>query len=950
MKSKMKWSDIHDWLFSKKTLLFVSSFPVLWFLHLRIESLVLKVLPKLLLIPSDYPKVNDLIFFVFALAFIYYFFRKWVKYYKPSFFQAYFCSVLLACYWFERSAVCNQLLEFHSFPHLKYSDCLNLLFLYPMAYLFPSIRYNSKQEVDNFFAEDNPLVEEEKEVVSLITVIRYLLEKMNGALKQLRSKLNFRSKKLGIKQDTITTESIDFYKILAEKVSKQKFVKAFTIGILGQWGSGKTTFLGQFKTELKKISPKTIIVEFNAFHNSDDKNIINDFFQTITKEVRKYDASLSSDFEEYVKYLTGQKETVFLKPLYDLYTLFITDRVSTAKDQYEKINKALKRLDRQIVVMIDDLDRSTEKEIIEILKIIRNTANFTNTVYMVAIDKQYVINQFSSIYKENAFLKKFFQYEYVLPPLYQSKLENYFLDLIFSAKAKVILSDFLFNNTVSNASESFKICFEIIRNHRDAIKLANSINIDYSIIGNEINLIDLLFLNILKINFTLLYNEIGEKSYLFLDFRNNGLVDINQNFDKELAKFKYNESENILIKNIIKFLFKNTKDQLSICWCNNFWIYFRVFYEKSLITESEFDLIQSNIESFIIFCKNRPVETRKLTMFSILEKINVYIEFQNINTYIPNIIKAIFIIAQSESIDYKIHDKCDKLLYIIQNKFNDIIFGDKNWEIRDFIFENYLSNAIFPCVFESEFLSNLKRNSSGTVLRKIEKELDKYYEIHKNHISNKSDITSLIYFRRFIQIDLLFFKRFFDENVKENDCGQFYLSHLFYKVFDAFDTFTKLYPNDDIWVMYNDLTHFVHLSFIVNRNPIVFRFEQPNLKCSNIDIFEIIVVYTNQYFSELLKDKEYLMLKDNVNYKLNIDEVQLDHAIWVTANFKDCHKHLSSILSILLKNCLKEYHISNKYRILTNLCENKKLPRHEIGYFTIQSQRSNTELEEILKI
>ena len=51
------------------------------------------------------------------------------------------------------------------------------------------------------------------------------------------------------------------------------------------------------------------------------------------------------------------------------------------------------QLDKPILVVIDDIDRLEKEELFEVLRLIRNTGNFTNLIYSVSsstfLKKQY---------------------------------------------------------------------------------------------------------------------------------------------------------------------------------------------------------------------------------------------------------------------------------------------------------------------------------------------------------------------------------------------------------------------------------------------------------------------------------------------------------------------------------------------------------------------------------
>ena len=54
----------------------------------------------------------------------------------------------------------------------------------------------------------------------------------------------------------------------------------------------------------------------------------------------------------------------------------------------DKITKALTKLKKPIVIVLDDIDRLTTPEIRDIFKLVRLTANFPNIIYVVAFDRE----------------------------------------------------------------------------------------------------------------------------------------------------------------------------------------------------------------------------------------------------------------------------------------------------------------------------------------------------------------------------------------------------------------------------------------------------------------------------------------------------------------------------------------------------------------------------------
>lgn len=168
-------------------------------------------------------------------------------------------------------------------------------------------------------------------------------------------------------------------------------------------------------------------------------------------------------------------------------------------------------------MIIDDLDRLHNDEVIEVLRLIRNTANFGNIVYIVAYDKEYVEHSIKKLnertYKN--YLDKIFQIEIPLP-----KSESYFLSnslvqslehIIKPKELEYVKDQFVRLNFDSEYEEAVSAIF---RNHRDIVRFTNSFSIAYAMIAEQVDFVQLLYIQILKykypLAFEMLYNRKNE--------------------------------------------------------------------------------------------------------------------------------------------------------------------------------------------------------------------------------------------------------------------------------------------------------------------------------------------------------------------------------------------------------------------------------------------------------
>ncbi|MBK7684509.1 MAG: AAA family ATPase [Bacteroidetes bacterium] len=187
----------------------------------------------------------------------------------------------------------------------------------------------------------------------------------------------------------------------------------FAIGINGAWGSGKTSFINLLKSKLKKED--LVEINFNPWNSNSPNAIIQDFFDTLQEGIRPFHSSLSRLLASYSKKLVKLNDNKTTQAiLTSINTLFGDDSLNKL---YDEINISLNKIDNKIIVYIDDLDRLDKDEIVEVIRLIRNTANFHNTYFIVSYDRAYVVNalKMHSSYSEYQYLEKIFQIEVTLP-------------------------------------------------------------------------------------------------------------------------------------------------------------------------------------------------------------------------------------------------------------------------------------------------------------------------------------------------------------------------------------------------------------------------------------------------------------------------------------------------------------------------------------------------------
>lgn len=331
---------------------------------------------------------------------------------------------------------------------------------------------------------------------------------------------------------------------------------SFSIGIVAPWGVGKSTFISEVIYEIEQHQKKgeiawkndqiekgianspsyqTIItISFSPFLNHNDELVIHEFFIELSNKLKSRSGKLSNKLISYSEKLANIAESgnlsILLSPIQE------SNKKGSVGELYNDIKELIYELDLKMVVLIDDLDRLSPKEILQVLKLIRNTSDFPNVVFIVALDKEYVIRALRSQgdFMDNHFIDKFFQLECHLPEVDNMDLLNFIIDSL-NQKVKLPNSGFYFDFENDLRKEVVLLPY-YVRNYRDAKRFINQLIFEHNLIQNlfrEIAVKDYVNMLFLKIRFPSVYRDLCEKPSRFLNKNNDGIYTLIDKPEKE---------------------------------------------------------------------------------------------------------------------------------------------------------------------------------------------------------------------------------------------------------------------------------------------------------------------------------------------------------------------------------------------------------------------------------
>jgi len=166
------------------------------------------------------------------------------------------------------------------------------------------------------------------------------------------------------------------------------------VGVLGPWGSGKTSFVNLARPHLE--ADGAAVLDFNPWMFSGAEHLIDSFFVEISAQLklRPELARVGQDLEEYGELFSGMGWLPIVGPWLERGRLaskalakVLQRRKGGVRGRRSKLEMALAALESPIVVVLDDIDRLTTAEIRDIFKLVRLTASFPNILYVVAFDR-----------------------------------------------------------------------------------------------------------------------------------------------------------------------------------------------------------------------------------------------------------------------------------------------------------------------------------------------------------------------------------------------------------------------------------------------------------------------------------------------------------------------------------------------------------------------------------
>jgi predicted KAP-like P-loop ATPase len=291
----------------------------------------------------------------------------------------------------------------------------------------------------------------------------------------------------------------------ADQVLALDSTEGVVVGVLGPWGSGKTSFVNLARGRLKESG--VTVLEFNPWMFSGADQLVQAFFVELSAQLKICAdlAEIGKLLEDYGEAFSGLGWLPLVGPWIErgraatkILAKLLQHRKEGIGGRRSKVRGALAQFGKPIIVILDDIDRLTTPEIRDVFKLVRLTANFPNVIYLLAFDRVRVEQALGEQgIPGRDYLEKILQIGIDLPAVPADVLNSQIFKAIDAALSKVENPGHFDSNTWPDVF--MEVIRPLIRNMRDVRRYAAAIHGTVRDLGGQVALVDVLTLEAVRV-------------------------------------------------------------------------------------------------------------------------------------------------------------------------------------------------------------------------------------------------------------------------------------------------------------------------------------------------------------------------------------------------------------------------------------------------------------------
>ena len=309
------------------------------------------------------------------------------------------------------------------------------------------------------------------------------------------------------------------------------------IALQGDWGSGKTSLLNMTTTYLAELagsSGNTVIFPFNPWNFATQADLVQMFFGELVKKLKTPDVSrriswaheLATRLDNYADALSPIIElapipgTVFKGVKAGIRAVKKVSEIDepTIAQLRDEIDRQLSNWEGRLLIVLDDIDRLTAPEIRQIFQLVKLTADFPNTTYLLAFDPQVVADalKHETAWPGEEYLEKIVQVPLQVPAIEAERIRSFMLDgvrRLLATHPNRFWDERYFSTIYLGGFEG------LFKSIRDVKRFLSSVGLTVQLMGQDLSMADLLAIEALRITVPKVHSALPTSRSLLLDTR-----------------------------------------------------------------------------------------------------------------------------------------------------------------------------------------------------------------------------------------------------------------------------------------------------------------------------------------------------------------------------------------------------------------------------------------------
>lgn len=319
---------------------------------------------------------------------------------------------------------------------------------------------------------------------------------------------------------------------IAESILGYNPTDSAVIGLIGPWGSGKTSVINMVVERLRKDKEAAmpLVVPFNPWRHSGSEHLLSTFFTTLAKAIGQYESlpvlkDAAKKMDQAAAALGVFGNVPHIGGIFSSLSKFVKFGASNVQDVirqagaldtlHDQLVESLRQARRRIIVIMDDLDRLAPDEILQMFRLVKSLADFPYVMYLLAFDRDIVLAAIDKNRDTAAnYLEKIITLPLDMPPAGQAILDDMVigeLTELFRVDRPAFYNEERFFRQYADGFRKY------FRTMRDVRRYLNIFSFTYGRLKSEVDGGDLATLTALQVFEPQLYSKIHDEASTFVD-------------------------------------------------------------------------------------------------------------------------------------------------------------------------------------------------------------------------------------------------------------------------------------------------------------------------------------------------------------------------------------------------------------------------------------------------